>query len=590
MKDAWRRVALLAACATLLAGCGSAEDRIAKAFPAGKDVEAALAAFDAAIHSLPAERKRAFEAGYATRLKLRALECGKGYQPSAFETLDAIRENIGNTECFVQADAGLRQWLGMQRVGVLAAMPALRAVPEKPASVLAASDTVLGAVFADAAGVVLLQSRSKEELLDLNDGKVLRVGDRVGGSTVSELSSNGRVLARVQPGGAVLQDVETGETLATIGDAPRAYFAGSHGLVYLAKGKPTFHDYASGSDTVLPFQQHALAALIPVPGKPTDFVLLGDNRAALLSIACEASGCTPRLQMEGRMPGIGGWAPRVAVVGENAYFFGGRNLVQLQLATLQARAVSFDPMFLMDVMPTRSPGTVLLRTGSGLPGNGPGLYLYVPGAATLGKVDAGQWPSTRLIHATPLRTVMALDDARLVPVEPIAAAAPEPMSSVLRAMQFDAQVAKLELIDRLQSMRAAQGLPAPTMPAPAPPVRTMAATASRSFPAGEAGLTEAVRAGVLRPGNSGDLNAWKSEYTRNTGRSVGRDFDDRVRMMQVYVITGDLVIPSGLAGAHAVVFVLNRGAPFPRGNPGHSMILDTQSGSCSGAMCGMAVK
>ena len=254
MKDAWRSVALLVVCTTLLAGCSSPEDRVAKAFPAGKDVEAARAAFDTAVQSLPAARKRALEASYAAQLKLRALECAKGYQPGAFETTESIREAVGNTDCFVQADAGLRYWLGMQRVGLLAGMPPLRPVPAKAASTLAASDSILNAVFADAAGVALLQTRSQEELVDLVDGKVLRVDARTSGSIVADLSSNGRLLVRAQPGGAVLQDAETGEVLATVQDAPRVHFAGSHGLVYLDDGKPTFHDFASGSDTVLRFR------------------------------------------------------------------------------------------------------------------------------------------------------------------------------------------------------------------------------------------------------------------------------------------------------------------------------------------------
>lgn len=590
MKDAWRSAALLAVCTSLIAGCSSPEDRIAKAFPPGKDVEAARAAFDTAIQSLPAERKRALESGYAARLKLRALECGKGYQPGAFETTKSISAAVGNTDCFVQADADLRYWLGMQRVGLLAGMPPLRPVPGKAPATLTASDTILNAVFADAAGVALLQTRSQEQLVSVVNGKVLRVGERTSGSTVSDVSSNGRLLVRAQPGGAVLQDAETGDILATVQDAPRVHFAGRHGLVYVDDGKPTFHDFASGSDTVLPFQAHALAAVIPVPGKPADYVLLGDNRAALLSIACQAGGCTPQLQLEGRMSGGGGWAPRVAVVGEHAYFFGGRNLVQLRLATLEARPVAFDPMSLMDVMPTRVPGTVLVRGISGLSSGGPALYLYTSGASTLAKVDAGQLPSTRLIYAAPLRSIMAIDGARLVSVEPIAAATPEPLSAVLRALQFDVQAARLDMQERLEAMRAAQGLPPVMMPGAAPAMPTMAPTVSRRFPPGQAGLTEAVRAGVLRTGNSGDINTWKSAYTRKTGRSAGQQFDDRTRMMQVYVVTGDLTIPSGLSGANAVVFVLNRGAPLPRGNAGHSMILDVTSGSCSGATCGMALQ
>ncbi|MDR6841149.1 hypothetical protein [Pseudoxanthomonas sacheonensis] len=49
----------------------------------------------------------------------------------------------------------------------------------------------------------------------------------------------------------------------------------------------------------------------------------------------------------------------------------------------------------------------------------------------------------------------------------------------------------------------------------------------------------------------------------------------------------DFEIPAGLTGAHAVVFLVEPLVPFPRGDAGHSPILDVESGACIGAICRM---
>jgi len=95
-----------------------------------------------------------------------------------------------------------------------------------------------------------------------------------------------------------------------------------------------------------------------------------------------------------------------------------------------------------------------------------------------------------------------------------------------------------------------------------------------------------LRAGTLRPAVGADIARWRSRYATTHGRSPGSAFDDHLRMMEAYVIQGDLVLPGGLHGAHAVVFVLDQDVPYPRGDAGHSVILDLDSGACVGAACG----
>jgi hypothetical protein len=150
----------------------------------------------------------------------------------------------------------------------------------------------------------------------------------------------------------------------------------------------------------------------------------------------------------------------------------------------------------------------------------------------------------------------------------------------------------------------AEPLPPPPAPPPAPtpaapeqmPTLMLkeppsAAQASAPvLPEGEAGLVEAMRKGLLRPASGSDLSVWKSRWSQANSRNVPRTFDERTRMMTAYVIQRDLDIPAGLSGAHSVVFVLERGVPYPRGDAGHSVVLDQATGACMGAVCDMLLR
>ena len=594
MKNALSSATLLALTAALLAGCGSVEDRINKAVPVSKDVEAAKVALDKASQDLSSDRKNALEAQYQSQLKLRALECSAGYTPSRFASAETIKNEIGNADCFATADAKLRQWLGMRRAGFLAAMPPLRPVPDQPPAMVVATDRIRSAAIAEEAGVAVLQVGNRYELMDLADGKTIRIDDQ--GNGVPALSPNGRVIASSGEGEARLQDAETGESLATVAEVRtgRVHWARDKGLVYFkAKGKLAFFDWASGNESIVPMDSYSLIAIVPVPGKADTFMLLGNNRVATLKLDCNGKACVPKLLQEMKVIGAGDWATSVAVVGNEALFSSGKTLNRIQLDTLQNQAVSFDPMYLTEVTATRNPDTLILKGTVKDAFGGSNLYLYSIKNQMLAKIDTERLLSTRLSYAPSLRSTVSIDGSKLVVVNELPAAPPVARESAINSMQFDAQAIKLEMLDRMQAMLAAdkgRATRASQRSFPASLASSDTAAPSRSFQAGEAGLTEAVRAGVLRLGNSGDVDTWKRSYLSQTGKSLGRDFDDHIRMMKIYVITGDLVIPSGLAGANAVVFVLNRGTPYPRGSPGHSLILDLKSGSCGGSICGMVLR
>lgn len=123
------------------------------------------------------------------------------------------------------------------------------------------------------------------------------------------------------------------------------------------------------------------------------------------------------------------------------------------------------------------------------------------------------------------------------------------------------------------------------MPRDPPPAR--AAPPASPALSGKAALVEALRAGQLRPANGDDFSRWAARWSAANRRGVPSVFQERSVQMTAYVIQKDFTIPDGLYGAHSVVFLLDTRAPYPRGNPGHSAILDLSTGSCMGALCGI---
>ncbi|MFT3806552.1 hypothetical protein [Arenimonas sp.] len=112
--------------------------------------------------------------------------------------------------------------------------------------------------------------------------------------------------------------------------------------------------------------------------------------------------------------------------------------------------------------------------------------------------------------------------------------------------------------------------------------------------AGEAGLRDAVAKGLLREARSSDLDAWKAAYDTANRRDMpplsgaaprssgSRDF----LMHNAYVVIKAMQIPAGLYGAHSATFIVPRGVPRPTGDPGHSRILDYNTMTCAGSICG----
>jgi len=99
--------------------------------------------------------------------------------------------------------------------------------------------------------------------------------------------------------------------------------------------------------------------------------------------------------------------------------------------------------------------------------------------------------------------------------------------------------------------------------------------------AGELGLEEAVRKGLIRRATAADADAWVEAVARSrpaadvppvAGQGIPRP--QKPSIYKAYVVLGPFTYPAGLYGAHAATFFIPMGVPRPQGNPGHSSIHD----------------
>lgn len=102
-------------------------------------------------------------------------------------------------------------------------------------------------------------------------------------------------------------------------------------------------------------------------------------------------------------------------------------------------------------------------------------------------------------------------------------------------------------------------------------------------------LNEALRNNVIRPGSMADIERFKSRYLEVNQKILGARFDEHVRTMPVYLITDEFAFSGSLAGADAVVFILEKNTPYPVGDSQHSPVLDMNTGACMGRICRILV-
>lgn len=110
--------------------------------------------------------------------------------------------------------------------------------------------------------------------------------------------------------------------------------------------------------------------------------------------------------------------------------------------------------------------------------------------------------------------------------------------------------------------------------------------------AGPAGLEDSVKKGLLRKATQEDAESWATEVAINTKKKdvppisgVGIPESKKLPIGTAYTVLKPFTYPAGLYGGNSAIFLIPKGVPMPKGDPGHSTVYDFNTLSCQGVLC-----
>lgn len=443
---------MAAATLVLLGGCDikhrfeSAEDRINAAIPLSIETRQAHERHVEQLAQQPAERA-ALDKTWTARLRVRALTCSPEFMPNWRHSSEDVQAAVKDKACFAEFDRKLQRWMGIQRVRLMLAQPALVAGEAASAPKLLTQ----GGAFslpsdAGQTPVLALSTVDGFELIALANGRSLfkEQGTR---QDVS-LAPNGRLFLQSSTGAMRIRATVGGETLLELPETAAAQWLGTQflGVRSYRNSKPSYLlDLRSGDDVALPVDiMSSSVKLLPVPGAEMRFNVLKhrgihqfelgdlDGKAHITLVAEKSGGFDPRLSvMQAGLMSTDG----------KEWVFGQQKLIRFDPKSLELRETSFEPAQVRGAWPTTKAEQYVLDLF--MPGAGGGAesrngnYIFDSSAGTLARVDgaAGRQP----IRYFPAIKRMAQIDQQMIRLsEHLETATPQPVEQVLAAMLDEA--------------------------------------------------------------------------------------------------------------------------------------------------------
>jgi hypothetical protein len=446
---AFRWLAIATLVGPLLAGCDlterfdNPETRINAAIPPDSGVQAAWQRMQAQLAD-PSEAKRAFEPRWESRLRSRAVLCRRDYLPSWRDSQADIRARLKASECFAEFDRGLERWVGLQRLQMVLAQPALRPLPPTLPLLISHREFISNLVLAREAPVAILQGSKGFDLVDLGTGKSIFSEAASSGRPMINLSPNGRVFAQSASGSVVIRAAEGGETLVELPQADGVLWLDSRALVMRSNSSSgnrglRLLDLASGEDTAVPGSSNGYAYLsAPVPGSTDRFNLLLNQGADQIEISDVGGRFEAQLRNERRSKSGMGFA--INTGGMNAdgskWIDGSQGLRMLDLGTLEMQERTFEPARSTMAWPTANPDQLIvsLATPSG---NGVTSvvepYLYTHSTGTLAKLMKERNASTRYQYIGSVKRLSVIEGQNIRFIDELQTEPPQPVDTVLSA-------------------------------------------------------------------------------------------------------------------------------------------------------------
>lgn len=419
------RFVVIVLAVSLIAGCGlldritlSAEERINAALPPADAADAR-----ARLQALLTEFGQPTEpllARWEDQLRARALRCAGGYKPSPLASDDDIRQALTDKACFHDADAQLLSWLHWRTVGLLLAAPPLRPLPHELPVAIGTKDHILNARFADAAGVVALNTRDQFVFVDLTNGKTLAQYPTNGILEIGELSPNGRLLAIGTTTSTRFLDTVSGDTwlnLTSTGARNLHWLDDKTAITGDQRGKTSMLlDFSAGRTVPIDWMYRGVTNVMAMPGQENTFTLVYSGGFSRMKL--ERTGNEVRAIPLGELPIEGGSNTyQGSFTPDGRYFISTiPDLYEMDVGKLELTKRSLYPLR-PGLFEIPGPGENEMLIGPNAPGGQTVDMIYRPEDQTVRLVHGIDTQRGDLVYVRSLHALAKKDKNRLVRID-----------------------------------------------------------------------------------------------------------------------------------------------------------------------------
>jgi hypothetical protein len=471
MTKKWLVLITFTLCGLILLGSkfliSSPEEKINSAFPLSQNL---ILIKDDALLKVPDKNKEIIKNEFSNKLKLRAITCSKGYTPAWYETSSKIRLNVQNNACFKDNEEEIEKWLGLIRVGVMLAEPPLKSIPTNLPKFFVAESFVESANFAKNAGVALLQSHDKIQILDMSNGGVIFQESKNKNSSraiLGSLSPNGRLFYSINNQESLsIRSSEDGEVIATL---PVNYFLNFSWLddkigIYRTEdsSKILLIDFLSGRQEVLKGITDFTSAF-PVEGTKNQYFIVGMRAVSKIEVNWQNQTVDTQLLAEYK-PKSGLFLFSIGASGttsDGANLFSTFGKLTLNsTSSLLPKEIEFKPFLLQGGFATSNPDELVLfgvmesnfRPNSSRTEH----YLYSISKSTLTPIDISRLSSERFIYIPSIKKLGAISESKIEILNELPLGSPVAVSKFVADAATEQSLYKLQLIEKQQAY--AQGV------------------------------------------------------------------------------------------------------------------------------------
>jgi hypothetical protein len=368
-----------------------------------------------------------FDGEYARQLRVRSVECAKGYAPSVTDSEEVIRQKLDPT-CLQKHDESLARWAGLWRAGVIAAMPPLRPVPTTHVPSITLPSEINSVWFAERSANALIQHRRSASVVDLGSGRILYTMETRERQGYGPLSPNGRLFVWSDAERITLRLSESGETVVELpqGRPSGVQWLQSGGLLHGSDSSQSLlvTDLKRREHYPLAISGSELIAF-PSPDSTTESVLVQYTRMARVKLA-EPPDAPGLLTMAESLHAPAIFSRTGGRTADGRYFvdtFHGRSLLIYDLSLLGRREISMNPLVIEGVTPTADADRILL---SGYIGrvDSRSAFFYSISQGSLAEIEDGARATRFYRFATPIGKLAAIAGPQMLFLDDLPAGTP----------------------------------------------------------------------------------------------------------------------------------------------------------------------